>query len=54
MKIIQKNDLHEESSTDKIFGEEILATEIATKTNTIPYEVLTGISERVKRVFFVD
>ena len=38
----------------EIFGEEILATEIATKTNTIPYEVLTGISERVKRVFFVD
>lgn len=38
----------------EIFGEEISATEIAIKTKTIPYEVLTGISERVKRVFFVD
>ena len=38
----------------EIFGENISATEIAKKINTIPYEVLTAISERVKRVFFVD
>jgi alanine racemase len=38
----------------EIFGENISATEIAKKINTIPYEVLTAVSERVKRVFFVD
>lgn len=38
----------------EIFGENISVAELATKLNTIPYEVLTAVSERVKRVFFVD
>lgn len=38
----------------EIFGENISASEIAEKINTIPYEVLSTISERVKRVFFVE
>lgn len=38
----------------EIFGEHISANEIAQKINTIPYEVLTSVSERVKRVFFMD
>lgn len=38
----------------EIFGENISANEIAQKINTIPYEVLTSVSERVKRVFFMD
>ena len=56
MTMIDVSDIPEAKVGDQveIFGEEILVTEIATKTKTIPYEVLTGISERVKRVFFVD
>jgi alanine racemase len=37
-----------------IFGEELPITEFAQHSETIPYEVLTGISERVKRVYFQD
>ncbi len=35
-----------------VFGDNPSVTEIAAVTNTIPYEILTGISQRVKRVFF--
>lgn len=35
-----------------IFGEKPTVTEIAQTIDTIPYEILTGISQRVKRVFF--
>jgi alanine racemase len=35
-----------------IFGESPTVTEIAQKLNTIPYEILTSISQRVKRVFY--
>jgi alanine racemase len=35
-----------------IFGEQLTVNEIAGKTNTISYEVLTGISQRVKRIFY--
>jgi alanine racemase len=35
-----------------IFGESPTVTHIAKKLNTIPYEVLTSISQRVKRVFY--
>lgn len=38
----------------EVFGEHVSVNEIAQKINTIPYEVLTAISERVKRIFFVD
>lgn len=34
-----------------IFGDDYTANEIAKKLNTIPYEIITGISERVKRVY---
>ena len=37
-----------------IFGKEIPVTELAQKTQTIPYKIFTGISERVKRVYFHD
>ena len=36
----------------EIFGEHITAVEIADKLGTIPYEVLTSVSERVKRVYY--
>lgn len=35
-----------------IFGEQPSVIEIANTINTIPYEILTGISQRVKRIFF--
>ncbi len=35
-----------------IFGENPNVTEIAKNINTIPYEILAGISHRVKRVFY--
>jgi alanine racemase len=35
-----------------IFGERPTVSYIAKKVNTIPYEVLTSISQRVKRVFY--
>jgi alanine racemase len=35
-----------------IFGESPTVSYIAKKLNTIPYEILTSISQRVKRVFY--
>ena len=35
-----------------IFNEELTVNEIAEKTNTIPYEILTSISPRVKRIYY--
>lgn len=37
-----------------IFGIELPITELAKQMETIPYEILTGISERVKRIFFKE
>ncbi|QHT69807.1 bifunctional UDP-N-acetylmuramoyl-tripeptide:D-alanyl-D-alanine ligase/alanine racemase [Rhodocytophaga rosea] len=37
-----------------IFGPQHSITEIAASIGTIPYEILTGISERVKRIFFTS
>lgn len=35
-----------------VFGESPTVNEMAQKTQTIPYEILTSISQRVKRVFY--
>jgi Alr-MurF fusion protein len=37
-----------------IFGEENPVTDMASELRTIPYEILTGISERVKRVYLYE
>jgi alanine racemase len=37
-----------------IFGNEISVQEVASKINTIPYEILTNTSERVKRIFIAE
>ncbi len=37
-----------------IFGEKPTLQELASSINTIPYEILTGVSERVKRVFYSE
>ena len=37
-----------------IFGKNPTVVEIAKLLNTIPYEVLTSISQRVKRIFYIE
>ncbi len=37
-----------------LFGKELPVQQIATWANTIPYEIMTGISQRVKRVYFEE
>ncbi|GHB77249.1 bifunctional UDP-N-acetylmuramoyl-tripeptide:D-alanyl-D-alanine ligase/alanine racemase [Persicitalea jodogahamensis] len=44
----------EESDEVIVFGKEIPITDLAQRVGTIPYEILTGVSERVKRVFFKE
>ena len=38
----------------EIFGEHLPVTALSDTLDTIPYEVLTGVSNRVKRVYFQD
>ena len=40
--------------TVELFGPHIPVTELAEKTGTIPYEILSGISQRVKRVYLQE
>ena len=44
----------EEGDQVIVFGEVYPITEISKQMDTIPYEVLTGISQRVKRVYFQE
>lgn len=44
----------EEGDTVEVFGNNITLQELAEKLDTIPYEILTSVSRRVKRVYFVD
>lgn len=37
-----------------VFGEELPVTQLAAWAGTIPYEILTGISQRVQRVYFEE
>jgi alanine racemase len=47
--------IHAETGDEaEIFGEKISINELAEKCQTIPYEILTSIPRRVKRVFFRD
>lgn len=38
----------------EIFGQNLSVTALAKRIDTIPYELLTNVSERVKRVFFTE
>ncbi|MEQ8925518.1 MAG: bifunctional UDP-N-acetylmuramoyl-tripeptide:D-alanyl-D-alanine ligase/alanine racemase [Fulvivirga sp.] len=38
----------------EIFGPHIPIQELADKTHTIPYEILTNVSQRVKRVYYTE
>ena len=44
----------EEGDTAIIFGPDLPISDLAARIGTIPYELLTGVSERVKRVFFTE
>ncbi len=44
----------EEGDEVIVFGEELPVQIIADKSGTIPYEVMTGISRRVKRIYFQE
>ena len=46
-------DVHEGDSVE-IFGEHLPVTVLSDALDTIPYEVLTSVSERVKKVYFQD
>ena len=37
-----------------VFGEALPVSNLSRWANTIPYEILTGISQRVKRVYFEE
>jgi alanine racemase len=43
-----------EGDTVEIFGDHLPVTVLSDAIDTIPYEILTGISNRVKRVYFQD
>ena len=42
-----------EGDSVEIFGNRVTIQEVADKLQTIPYEVLTSVSRRVKRVYFI-
>ena len=44
----------QEGDSVEIFGEHLPVTVLSTVVDTIPYEVLTGISNRVKRIYYQD
>jgi alanine racemase len=44
----------EEGDSVLIFGEEITISELAGQLQTIPYEILTSISPRVKRIYYKE
>jgi len=43
-----------ENDTVTIFGDDLTISDLAQKTKTIPYEILTGVSARVKRVYYQE
>ena len=49
---VLKKQLCEEGDTVEIFGDQLPVTVLSDQLQTIPYEVLTSVSNRVKRVYF--
>ena len=43
-----------EGDTVEIFGNNLPVTVLSDILDTIPYEVLTGVSNRVKKVYYQD
>ena len=44
----------QEGDQVEIFGNNLPVTVLSDTIDTIPYEVLTGVSNRVKRIFYQD
>jgi Alr-MurF fusion protein len=44
----------EEGDEVIIFNKDLSIKELAKTIDTIPYEILTGVSERVKRIFYKE
>jgi alanine racemase len=44
----------QEGDSVEIFGDNLPVTVLSDTLDTIPYEVLTGVSNRVKRIYFQD
>ncbi|UII28006.1 bifunctional UDP-N-acetylmuramoyl-tripeptide:D-alanyl-D-alanine ligase/alanine racemase [Fulvivirga maritima] len=44
----------QEGDEVEVFGEHVTITEMADKINTIPYEILTNVSQRVKRIYYTE
>jgi alanine racemase len=44
----------EEGDEVIVFGKELSIKELAHSIGTISYEILTGVSERVKRIFYKE
>ncbi len=53
MCMVDVTDIPEAAEGDEVivFGPELPLTELAKKAGTIPYELMTGISQRVKRIY---
>ena len=43
-----------EGDSVEIFGPDLTVSELAKKLDTIPYEILTAVSNRVKKIYFQD
>ncbi len=43
-----------EGDSVEIFGNQLLIADMAERLHTIPYEILTGVSRRVKRIYFQE
>ena len=44
----------EEGDSVIVFGKELLVEELSDRLKTIPYEILTSVSPRVKRIYYLD
>jgi alanine racemase len=56
MVMVDVSQIHEAKAGDEaiVYGEQISLKELADRIGTIPYELLTNISGRVKRVYYLD
>ena len=54
MTMIDVTDIPEVAEGDEVivFGKNLPVQQVAHWANTIPYEILTGVSQRVKRVYY--
>jgi len=55
MSMLDVTDLEVNEGDDvNVFGEEISVYDLAKQLNTIPYEIISNLSQRIKRVYFYE